>query len=352
MRWLAHNPIADMYGPAFLFFYAVVIGLTLAACWMASRWLDWTESMPLPMIPSSPDPHEIAYLRAGENEVARSVIFALLQRGLLQVRQQGSDFLIERAAAPVGHETLKPIERHALDWFAGPQTTSEIFRPGGLPSHLTSFCGAYEQHLGREHLLNTPETNRGAQLILWGGALLIFGLGTYKTLVAFSRGRFNVLFLIILGAAGLFFLFKICRLPRLSRRGRAYLERLHLAFDRLKYAKLTPPLPGPTVEGEAAAQSAFAFDPTLPLLVGLFGVGALAGTPYDFYQQPFRRAALNNGGDAWSSSSTGCGSSSSSSSDSSSSGGDGGGGSSCSSGSSGSSCGGSSCGGGCGGCGS
>jgi uncharacterized protein (TIGR04222 family) len=342
MEWLTHNLIADMHGPAFLFFYAAAICLTLVACRLLSRRLDWTASMPLPPIPSAPDPHEIAYLRGGENEAARSVIFALIQRDLLQVTQSGSDFLIEKVAEPPQERgTLKPVERSALEWFGKPQPVAEVFQRGGLTSHLAPFLGTYEQRLRKEQFLTSPENSKGARLALLCGALLISGLGVYKLLIAFSRGRFNVLFLVIMGAAGLFLLFKVCRLPRLSGRGQAYLERLHLAFDRLKYASLKPPAPQPNVTGEAAA-GAYAFDPSLPLIVGLFGVGALAGTPYDFYQQPFQRSALSTSGDGSASyAAAGCGSSSSSSSGS--------GGSSCSSG--GSSCG-SSCGGGCGGCGS
>src|ERR687895_307775 len=99
MDLLMNNPLADMYGPLFLLVYAAAIALTAVACRVLTRRLDWTANMAPPPIPSDPDPHEIAYLRGGENEVTRSVVFALVQKGLLQVRQQGDDFIIERAGA-------------------------------------------------------------------------------------------------------------------------------------------------------------------------------------------------------------------------------------------------------------
>jgi uncharacterized protein (TIGR04222 family) len=334
MEWLTNNAIANIRGPAFLLFYAGVIGLTLLACWLARRALDWTGGMPSPAIPHDPDPHEIAYLRGGENEVTRSVIFALVQKGLLQVSQQGSDHFVEQVAEQKERRTLSPIERRTLDWFTQPQKTSGVFRSGALATQLKPFCSAYEQRLKTEKLLTTDEMQQRARMIIVAGTLFVLGLGAYKLLVALSRGRSNVGFLVALGIAGFVLLLLVCRTPRVSRRGREYMERLRLAFERLRYN--AQPAPQPQAAGVQA------FDPSLLLLVGVFGVGALAGTPYDYFQQSFRQAAANGGG-TWAGSSCGhsCGSSDSSSSS----------GGSCSSGSScggGGGCGG----GGCGGCGS
>lgn len=71
----------------------------------------------------------------------------------------------------------------------------------------------------------------------------------------------------------------------LLTRGREYLQQLQLAFERLKerYSLLSRP----------------ADDPNLLLLVGLFGVGVLAGIPYGPYQQMFRRAASTGESHGW-----------------------------------------------------
>lgn len=344
MQWLADNPIANMYGPTFLFFYAGVVLVTLLSCWAARRGLDWTQRMPPPAVPSAPDPHETAYLRGGENEVTRSVIFALIQKNLLSLEQSGEENVIGPTRERAERRALSPIERRALDWFAEPQLTSKIFKSDGLAAQLRPFCAAYEQRLRQERFLPTEDMKQRAQLLLSTGALVIVGLGGYKLIVALSRGRFNVVFLVLLGALGLVALFKVCRLPRQTKRGRVYLERLRTAFERLK----TGPATIRTKEltslgltssraGLASAATAHSFDPTLPLLVGVFGVGALAGTQYDHFHQTFRRSAVSDEG-SWAGAS--CGSCSSSDSS--------GGGSSCSSGGGCSS----GCGGGCGGCGS
>src|ERR671912_33278 len=117
MDWLMNNPLADMYGPLFLFVYAGAIAATAIACRVATRRLDWTAKMPPPPVPSNPDPHEIAYLRGGENEVTRSVVFALVQKGLLRVSQTGKDYQVGRTAESPERRGLTQIERRALDWF-------------------------------------------------------------------------------------------------------------------------------------------------------------------------------------------------------------------------------------------
>jgi uncharacterized protein (TIGR04222 family) len=337
MDWLMNNPLVDMYGPLFLLVYGSTIVLTLIACRIATRRVDWSASMPLPTIPIDPDPHEIAYLRGGENEVTRSVIFSLVQKGLLRTTLRGT---IERdpEKRDIGH--LTPIERRAYDWFTSPYKASEIFRAGNLASELKAFCGSYEQRLQRESFLTTPQMRATAQSIVGLGTLLIIGLGGYKLVVALLEDRFNVGFLLLLCIAGVLLLVSLCRLPRISRRGLAYIQRVQLAFSRLKsQANFL------TSKSHDAEPALLGYDPTLLLLVGIYGVGALADTPFESYQQSFRKAAA---GDV-SSSGSSCGSSCGSSDSSSSTGGDSG--ASCSSSScSGGSCGGGGCGGGgCGG---
>lgn len=340
MDLLMNNPLADMYGPLFLLVYAVTIVVTVVLCRGAARRLDWTSRMPPPPLPVDPDPHEIAYLRGGENEVTRSVVFALVQRGLLRVAQTGKGYQVSRTTENPDRGRLTPIELRALDWFTRSRRPAEMFEPKELAAQLRPFCAAYEQRLQGERLLVTDDVRRTARLVALAGAGFVLALGAYKFVVAVAEGRFNVGFLVILAAVGVFVVLKLCRAPRVSGRGRAYLERLRLAFERLKYQAHTPRPLARTRDGEPA-EAVNSFDPSLLLLVGVFGVGALAGTPFDSVERTFQRASAQ--GDS-SGGGGGCGSSCGSSSDSSSSGGDSGGGG-CGS----SSCGGGGCGGGCGG---
>jgi hypothetical protein len=147
------------------------------------------------------------------------------------------------------------------------------------------------------------------------GVLAILALGGYKFAAAIYHGRTNLSFLIVLAIAGVVIALIAGRLPRVTKLGNAYLERLKLAFGP---AGGHPAVAAPNSRGAAGV------DPLL-LAVGVFGTAALAGTAYSYYNDAFRKSENAAG------CGSGCGTCSSSS---------------CSSGDSGSSCG-----GGCGGCG-
>jgi len=333
MEWLWQNPIADMRGPAFLLFYACVSAATIAVCALVARRLDWTGRMPPPHVPPAPDPYEIAYLRGGENEVARTAVFALMRSGHLRVTEQGKKSLIERTGPPAPAASLGRLERHAYGWFDHPRESAEVFKRGGLAEKVGRHCAEYEQKLRGEKLLTPPEVGERARLVRLLGLAVIAGLGAYKLAVALSRGRTNVIFLILLGAVALIVLFKVCRSPRLSRRGRAHLERLRTAFDRLKGAGTnlteTASVARESADEHGAHATPGGLDPSL-LMLGVFGAAALAGADRDNYSRAFNRSTATADTSGSSSCGSSCGSSDSSS------GGDGGG---------------SSCGGGCGGCG-
>ena len=303
---LTHNALADLSGPHFLLLYAVVIALTLAYCaWSRSR-LDATTTDRLPLVPTHPDPFEIAYLRGGANEVTRVAVFDLIQRGFLEARpdkpgkKTSAQKLVPAEQAP-DPSFLSPLERDVLGYFTVPRSARDIFQ-SALPARLAPYCAGYDQALRAEGLLSGDEGKADLTRAGLTSAAIILGFGGYKLVAALVNGYSNVGFLILLALASLVPLAFLCQPRRLTRRGRAYLQRLQQAFERLKRLDL-----GQNVDADPAV-----------LLVSVFGVGALAGTPHAYYGQMF---AQSSGG--------GCGGSS---------GGCGGGG-------------GGGCGGGCGGCG-
>jgi hypothetical protein len=181
-------------------------------------------------------------------------------------------------------------------------------------------------------MLTSDEDRAALNPVKWTVYSVILGLGAYKLFAAIAHGNFNVILLVIFTLAGLAIAKAVSNLPRVTKLGKAYLERLQAAFDSLKYTSQRAYIA--SNQPKTAPQTSFAGVDPLLLSVGVFGAGILAGTVFDGYNQAIQRAqsASVAGG---SSCSSGCGSCSS-----------GGGGSSCSSGD-----GGSSCGGGCGGCG-
>jgi uncharacterized protein (TIGR04222 family) len=318
MDWLVHNSLANMQGPAFLVLYGVVIAATLLWCWWQARAADPTTAQSPPSVPSHPDPYEIAYLRGGENEVTRVAVFTLLQRGYLQrAPAPRSRFGIRPAERltrtakypPAG--SLAPLERQVFNWFSSPRSPLEIFQ-SRVPAEVKRECAGYEQRARDERLLMPEAAVNQTRLMRVLGAIVILGLGGYKLAVALTTGHNNVVFLIIMAIVALVALRGVTRLPRLSRRGVAYLQQLRLAYQPSRA----------TLDWAGG-------DDLLPLMIGVFGIGVLSGTPLDDYRQMFPAAAQASG------SGGSCGSSCSSTSSCSSSGCGGGGGG----------------GGGCGGCG-
>lgn len=320
-----HNPfsnaIANMSGPHFLVFYSLIIAVILFANYRSVNH-DSTAKLPLPLIPHQPDPYEIAYLRGGEYELARLVVVNLIHKGYLQV----TDNEIRGVDNQSDLYDLSSLERQVFHYFLSPKPINNVFNSSFL-SQITRHCSVYERQLINNQLL-LPETDK--EIIRWMrkyGTLIILGLGLYKLLVALLKGYTNVWFLIIMGITSLIILISISHPPRLSKKGRAYLNSIQETFAQLKRKifNITPD------EAE--------FNSLLP--IAIFGTGVLAGTAYAGLNQmspkPLTQAgkASNNSGSSCGGG--GCAGANSCSSSS-----------SCSSGSScGSSCGG----GGCGGCG-
>jgi len=98
MDILLDNPLASMDGTFFLIFYVGFIVVTLVLFGLIKNRIDKSDTLTLPPIPPNIDPYEIAYLRGGTNEVARSVVFALMQKGLIEIKTEGTTTNIKRTA--------------------------------------------------------------------------------------------------------------------------------------------------------------------------------------------------------------------------------------------------------------
>lgn len=298
LEWLTHNPIADLYGPHFLALYAGVILVTLLLCGILRSFTDPTSGVPLPRIPAEPDPYEIAYLRGGTAELARAVIFHLLQDGYLTVdggeehRGKRKPSLIRWRDDAPDPSCLKDLEREVYSWFRRGLTPEQLFQSDYL-RRLERHLAPYEERLRQEQLLTVPAQLEQLVRLWCGGMLAIVGLGGYKLLIALSRGKHNVGFLVLLMIVGTVLLTIICsRKGRLSARGQDYLARLQLGFGGLR-----------TRARSAQERQA---EPSLLLLMSVFGVTALGDTPFDYYPAMFHRSSVGGSGGSFGSS---CGSS-------------------------------------------
>jgi uncharacterized protein (TIGR04222 family) len=309
MSFLSANFIADMYGPTFLAFYALVILAVIGA----ARWRVWssdrTHEEQGDNFPDPPDPIDVALLRGDVTEVLRLTVVELVHRGYLRVRD--SRFLgirtgekISHAANPPDAQHLSPLQRAVFDRFHLPTAAADLFDDGSLQEYVRSRCLEAERRLQDHRLITPAEVKRTALKTAVFASMVVLGLGGYKLAVALAKGKSNVGFLIGMAIVGVVLVALASTAPRISRRGKAYLARLRDRYARLKHgiSSLNQPVD----------------DSALVFAVALFGLPALEGTPYQGLVSTFRKTSSESSGGA------GCG------------GGGGGGGG---------------CGGGCGGCG-
>ena len=83
---LLHNPLADLPGEVFLAVYAIIVVATILIVAFLAKSRGWGPLTPL-RIPAEPDPLEIAVLRGGAAEAARTAIVDLHARGLIELEQ-------------------------------------------------------------------------------------------------------------------------------------------------------------------------------------------------------------------------------------------------------------------------
>lgn len=333
MDFLLDNPLATMDGWAFIALYVSMFILSAVAIGFARVNSDKSDRLSIPAIPPEPDPYEIAFLRGGSNEAARSIIFSLIHKGLVEIVTEGKTSRLKPVSLTYDVRRLTNIEQATMDWLGMSRESEEVFsKTHGLVRELEPFLSIYRDRLESKQLLTSHENSarlRRYRITVLG---VLFAIGGFRIISTIAHGSFNIGFTIVAGFIGLIIIGAIATLPRMTKLGKMYLERLRLAFDDLKYKSQAPYIK--TAEPKVIQQAGFAGVDPLLLSVGVFGSGILAGTVFDDYNAAFKKSEQQQAGGGGCGS--GCGSGCSSSGDS--------GGSSCGSG-----CGGGGCGGGCGG---
>ncbi|HLH52440.1 MAG TPA: TIGR04222 domain-containing membrane protein, partial [Verrucomicrobiae bacterium] len=239
MNFWRDNFIANMYGPYFLAFYALVIGVVLAL----GRWRTWSadrtqeEHVEDPLEPA--DPIDVALLRGDVNEVLRLTVVELVQRGFLRVEER--KFLGIRTSQKLAQTSRTPDPRHlsalqrpVFDFFRVPKAAAELFSDSSLKEWFRSKCLEAEQRLERYGLVTSKEVQQKSYQTAFLGALVVLSLGAYKLLIALAKGKTNVGFLIVMGVLGAIAAVLVTKAPRISRRGKAYINKLQARYVRLK----------------------------------------------------------------------------------------------------------------------
>jgi uncharacterized protein (TIGR04222 family) len=208
----------------------------------------------------------------------------------------------------------RPIEKELLHRFKRADEATAIFED----ARLRATCKPFEQTLKNAGLLPNEQIHSSRMTRLLIACAMLGGAGVIKVLVALSRGRTNIWFLVVLMVVAIVIAIKIS-FPRLTESGKAMIADLQNLYSGLKDRAPLLQTGGATIEPM--------------MLAAVFGVGALAGPSFAYTHALFPRATANQ----QTGSSSSCGSSCNSVS--------------CGSSDGGSGCGGGGCGGGCGGCG-
>ncbi len=272
------NPF-DLRGPEFLVFYAAVALIVIIALKLA---IDEAEGGAPRALPLS-DPYQIAWLRGGTREAARIAVLSLIDRGLLAV---SGDNLVNRSSAQ--SSVREPIERAILARCAqsGTLATAMLDDPA-----VERACTPYRSRL--EHLQLTPDPAMRVHRYRWLAVAIaiLLAVALSKIVIAFGRGRYNVQFLIILMALGLWAVCLIVRRPR-THLGNRMLKDLRRLFGALRQRAAT-------IRPGAMTSDAM-------LLAAVFGISALPATGFADFLRVYKKAASSGGG-CGSSCGSGCG---------------------------------------------
>lgn len=253
------SPI-DLNGPAFLLFYFV---FGIVVCVVLRRAIAHNEAAGA-WAPPRNDPYLIAFLRGGAAESVKLAAVALIDRGLL-LYQNG---VLTLARADAAQFVQRDIERDVIKRCSAGVSADGVLV--GAPRMAA--CEAYRTELVAGGFLLGPDMMR----LRWPPVLLalalLIGCAAIKVAVAFSRGRFNVLFLLVMMvvfaaiAAGQ-------RLPDSTGRGKAALANLQTLFARLRTRA-----PRMTAGGETNEMA---------LLAAVFGFAALPAAEFPYVRQMY-----------------------------------------------------------------
>src|SRR5687767_256554 len=233
------NPVTNLSGGEFLFFYAVVIVTATLVCRWLARRIDPTSADDKNDVLPNLDFDEVAYLRGGDEELTRAIIGRLIVRGSLCVEKPVSTGIIfgstekriRQAVSPPSGVTLSPLESRVYEWFSNAHTTEEIFGPTGVSGSVSGYATVHFQEKLRAAGLLLPEDVRSK---IWRiaitGAIVVGVLGIARVLVGVSRGR-PVGFLIGVGVIGLMIFLGRCAPDRLSNRGRNCVAQMTTLFQ-------------------------------------------------------------------------------------------------------------------------
>lgn len=247
-----------------LYFVFLITCLFVAGARMKAA--DHTDRERLPPVPEAPDPIEVAYLEGGADQVIRTVSYALVQRGLVALTEDGK---LAWTGDPTIGVSLAPIESLIL---ASLQSDPEARRLFYLDRELGELLAPVRARLSAQNLLLPVEVRQQAATLRAAVSVLIVAFAAiFLVFIIASGQQENVMPVVLLAAASIVALLWVTHAGGLrSKLGQAYLAMMKLAYqDRLRHSLVNASLRG----------AGPAFDPSSLFLIGLFGLSVLKGTP-------------------------------------------------------------------------
>jgi uncharacterized protein (TIGR04222 family) len=279
MDFLSDNPLANMRGPDFLVLYAVFACIAVMTIIALAALDDDGRDGQLPQISAKPDPYELAYLRDGAGGVVWLAIYALQRAGLVELTNRSK---LQRLGSERPSNRYETAVLSAIGPSSTPATIIRDRSPGGSVSSLVR---SLESSLAARGLVRSPESRTRTVRVAWCVGGVLAAIAAYKVIVATTHGHRNVGGLLIECAISLTILLLAARLilrRRANTRGRVYLDRVKLAYER--------PRPNATAGASAGV------DPANMLLVGVYGFQVLTGTPDAAFAKQ-AQLAQSSGGD-------------------------------------------------------
>lgn len=269
-----------------LFYFLFAVLLSIAAFWVLKA-SDRTDVSVLPPVPSEPDPIEIAYLAGGENNVIRTVLYDLIQRGWVELDADRRIRPVQRSARP---GELTTMEQHILDVARSSPKATNLFENALLRSVVRNECVPLRERLDSLQLLLPQSVTQMARRVSRIGLSVLAGLALTKALLDELQGKSSIGFLVaptVVAIACLLVVMHCATSPIPSRRGRAFLLRLRRAYSDLKTRSIVR---YSQTRGEPSRSVDALKGPAL-FMIGLYGFGMLQGTPDAHIEKAFERGS-------------------------------------------------------------
>jgi uncharacterized protein (TIGR04222 family) len=225
------NPF-DLRGPEFLVFYFFLSLLVIAGVVLLRRLSEDLDTGKPPI----DDPYFVAFLRGGQSEALRVAALSLIDRGLLTLKSSGASVFSRSADSrleltdPAAIETVKrPIEKRILEAF---KTSQPVHSTLDSLEGCTA-CFDYAINLEKFGLLPDEEVRKARLRRVAIAIGILLGVAAVKILIALSRGRTNILFLVILSGFAAFVAFKTSN-PFRTVRGEKFLQDVKTLFSSLR----------------------------------------------------------------------------------------------------------------------